>query len=69
MHALKVALPLSERLAVSPDEAGRLLGIGHGTVFKLLRSKRLRSQLIGRRRLIPTTALAELLGEKSEVIG
>jgi hypothetical protein len=32
-----------------------------------LRSKRLRSQLVGRRRLIPVTALAELLGEKEAI--
>lgn len=66
MGPRKVDVPLAERRAVSPGEAAGLLGIGYGSVFKLLRSKKLRSRLVGRRRLIPATALTELLGEETE---
>jgi excisionase family DNA binding protein len=53
---------------VRVEEAARLLGIGRTTVYDLLRSGRLRSIKIGRRRLVPVEAVAEVIAafEKGE---
>lgn len=46
-HALSGAtgVPLSERVLLSPEEAGQLLGVGPGTVRRLVREGRLRAVL------------------------
>lgn len=44
-------------LAVSMDEAARLLGVSPRTVASLARANRLTSRRIGRRRVIPVSAL------------
>ncbi len=51
----------SQRLAFSPDEAADLLGVSRTLVFELLGNGRLPSVLLGRRRLIPATALTAIL--------
>jgi excisionase family DNA binding protein len=48
-------------LAVSMDEAARLLGVSPRTVASLARANRLISRRIGRRRVIPVSALDAFL--------
>jgi excisionase family DNA binding protein len=48
-------------LAVSMDEAARLLGVSPRTVANLARANRLTSRRIGRRRVIPVSALDAFL--------
>lgn len=55
-----------ERLAVSPAEAARLLGIGRTFLYEVMRSGKLRNIKVGARRLIPLSAIRELL-ETSDV--
>ena len=45
-------------IPVWPD-AGKSLGVGRTTVWSLVRSGQLPSVRIGRRRLVPVTAIAE----------
>lgn len=53
--------PLSEQLAVSPEKAARLLGIGRTKLYELIDTHQLRSAKIGNRRLIPIEAIRECL--------
>jgi excisionase family DNA binding protein len=48
------------------EEAARLLNVGRSTAYELIRSGRLRSVKIGRRRLIPREALESLLASLEE---
>lgn len=48
-------------LALSPEEAARLLGLGRTKLFELLQSGKLRSRKIGRRTLILRTDLQDFL--------
>jgi excisionase family DNA binding protein len=43
------------------EDAARLLNVGRSTAYDLIRTGRLRSVKIGRRRLVPRDALDELL--------
>ena len=43
------------------NEAAALLGLGRSKVFELLAAGRLRSIAVGRRRLIPSGAIAEFI--------
>ncbi len=54
----------SERLAVSPNEAARLLGLGRTSIYVELGAGRLKSVKVGQRRLIPMTALHDWLDQK-----
>ena len=49
------------RLAVSPGEAARILGLGRTTLYEAIGSGALRSLKIGKRRLITIEALKEWL--------
>lgn len=49
-------------IAVSPNEAARLIGIGRTTLYAALSSGALRSAKIGKRRLITIEAIKEWLG-------
>jgi excisionase family DNA binding protein len=51
----------SERLAVSPTEAARLIGIGRTLLYQLIDDGRLRSIKINGRRLITMDAIREFL--------
>jgi excisionase family DNA binding protein len=55
--------PLDGRLAVNPAEAVRLTGLSRSTIYNLLGSGELPSVTVGRRRLIPVSALKKLVGE------
>lgn len=46
-------------------EAARQLGIGRTTTFSLIRTGELRSVSVGRRRLVPSDAIAELVARLS----
>jgi excisionase family DNA binding protein len=43
------------------EDAARMLNVGRSTAYELIRSGRLRSVKIGRRRLVPRDALEDLL--------
>ena len=48
---------------LSVDEAAALLGIGRSVPYSLIGSGRIRSISVGRRRLIPTSAIREFVDE------
>lgn len=53
----------SEVLAVGPEEAARLMGIGRTMVFNLIHDGRLRARKIGRRTLILRGDIEKFLEE------
>ncbi len=55
-----------ERKSVRPQEAAELLGVCRDTVYVLIRAGRLRSIKAGRARLIPISAIEELLSTTEE---
>lgn len=52
-----------DKVALSPQEAADRLGVSKVFVYELLRDGSLRSKKVRGRRLIPATALSELLDE------
>jgi excisionase family DNA binding protein len=50
-----------ERRALSVQEAARALGISRASLYRLVQQKRLATVKIGSRRLVPVTALDNLL--------
>ena len=58
----------SERLVLTPEEARRLLGLSRGLMYDALRRNEIPNIRIGRRILIPRTALMRLL-DGTERIG
>jgi excisionase family DNA binding protein len=53
-----------KRRALSPREAERALGISHASLFRLLKSGRLKRIKVGSRTLIPVNAIDALLNEE-----
>jgi excisionase family DNA binding protein len=53
-------------LCLRVEDAARALGIGRSTVYDLIRSGRLRSIKIGRRRLVPRDAVEALIARLEE---
>lgn len=53
-----------ERLTRTPLEAAKLLGIGVNNTYKLVKSGELRHIKVGRKLLIPLTAIDEFLNRK-----
>lgn len=53
-------------LLITTTEAARQLGVGRSTLYDLIRSHRLRTVKIGRRRLVPVEALAECIALLAE---
>lgn len=51
---------------LSVEDAARLLNVGRSTAYDLIRSGRLRSFKIGRRRLVPREALEVLIADLAE---
>lgn len=56
----------SERMAYSRQEAATLIGVGLGTIERLVSSGELRCKRVGRRVLIPRGALEKLLEDDTE---
>ena len=54
--------PAPAPVSVSPEDAGRLIGLGRTKVFELIREGDLRVAKIGRRTLIPVSELHALIG-------
>ena len=52
-----------KRAAISPDEAALMVGLSRSRIYQLIGSGELRSIKVGRRRLVPMSAISELLGE------
>ena len=62
---------LAERQAGPPEllsitEAGRRLGIGRSALYQTFARGELRSVKVGRRRLVPADAIADLVGTNAE---
>ena len=53
-----------EPLAYTAETAGQLLGLGRTTTYAELRSGRLRSFKVGKRRLVPALALPEYIRDR-----
>jgi excisionase family DNA binding protein len=53
------AATAAERLLYRPEEAAEVLGISRSTVYEEIRTGRLQSVRIGRRRLVPPEYIAE----------
>lgn len=56
-----------ERLLVTPEEAGDMLGLSRTTVYGLLTSRQLASVRIGRARRIPVAALNAFIATLRQV--
>lgn len=55
-----------EPLLYEVDEAGRALRLSRMRIYELIRSKRLRTVKLGRRRLVPVAALTEYVASLPE---
>ena len=55
------SLRTDQRLTRKPEEVAQLLGIGRNGVYDLIRRGDLRSIAVGRKLLIPLTAIQEFL--------
>jgi excisionase family DNA binding protein len=55
-----------EPLLYEVDEAAQALRLSRTRIYELIRSKRLRTVKLGRRRLIPVTALTEYVASLPE---
>lgn len=52
---------MSEKLLLSVNESGAALGVSRSSIYKMLGSGELSSVTLGRRRLIPKTAIEALI--------
>ncbi len=59
-------VPLSERLALSVEEAGSLLGISRDLAYELVARRELPSVRLGRQLVVPRRALVEALDRLAE---
>jgi excisionase family DNA binding protein len=62
-------LPLTERLALSVEEAGMLLGISRDLAYDLVGRRELPSVRLGRRIVVPRRALEEMFSRLVETDG
>jgi excisionase family DNA binding protein len=53
---------LTDRLALTVDEAAASLGLSRPTIWRMIQRRKLQSVKVGGRRLIPVAALRALLG-------
>jgi excisionase family DNA binding protein len=58
------AFGLSRR-ALSPEQAGEVLGVSRSMIYHLMRTGELRSLKMGRRRVIPVDAIEDLLNGRA----
>lgn len=61
-----LAVPIGERLALSVEEAGALLGISRDLAYDLVARGELPSVRLGRRVVVPRKALEDALGRLAE---
>lgn len=54
-------LPLTDKIGYRPEEAAAVVGIGRTMLYELMRTGQLQSIKVGRARIIPRSALEELL--------
>ena len=59
------AVPREPDRLLSVDEAAAMLGLGRSRMYAELGAGRLRSIQVGRRRLIPTAAIAAFISERA----
>jgi excisionase family DNA binding protein len=59
-----VDIPTDGQLAYSVEDAADKLGIGRTTAFAEMRSGRLRSFRVNKRRLVPASALVEYIEDR-----
>jgi excisionase family DNA binding protein len=59
----KVTPNMNTPMAMSPRDAARAIGISRSTLYRLIKQGRIRTVKLGRRTLVPTSALAELISE------
>jgi len=59
-------LPVSERLALSVEEAGALLGISRDLAYDLVARRELPSVRLGRRLVVPRRALEDALARLTQ---
>jgi excisionase family DNA binding protein len=59
------AVPMPDRLALSVEEAGALLGMSRDLVYDLVNRRELPSVRLGRRLVVPRKALEALLDERA----
>lgn len=50
-----------KRLTLKPDEVGPLIGVGRNSVYALIKSGRLRSIRLGKKILVPLSAIDDFL--------
>ena len=65
IHVAK-EVPISERLALSVEEAGALLGISRDLAYDLVARRELPSVRLGRRLVVPRRSLEEALERLAE---
>jgi excisionase family DNA binding protein len=58
---------ISQRLAYSPAETERLLGVSHATVYRLIAAGRLDARKIGNRTVIFASSIEKLLASLPKV--
>ncbi|WP_135230135.1 helix-turn-helix domain-containing protein [Deinococcus fonticola] len=54
------------RLTFQPEEVAPMLGIGRGSIYQLIRARQIRSIRVGRKILIPRSAIDEFLNGQQE---
>jgi excisionase family DNA binding protein len=57
---------VKQQMTFGVDEVAEMLGLHPNTVYRAVKEQRLRAVPIGRRVLIPCSAIAELLAEPSQ---
>jgi excisionase family DNA binding protein len=54
-----------DALAFNPDRAAEMIGLGRTKTYEVIRTGELRSIKVGRRRLVPLSAITEFLSQSS----
>jgi excisionase family DNA binding protein len=57
----------TERLAYKPAEAADIIGVSRQFIYNKINDGTLRTVKVGKRRLVPRSAILELLGESEAV--
>ncbi|GGM22330.1 helix-turn-helix domain-containing protein [Deinococcus aerophilus] len=60
------ASSVDPRRTRKPEEVAQILGVGRNGVYELIRARQLRCILVGRKILVPLTAIDEFLAGQTE---